>query len=137
MSQGDHRAQPKRNGVLGHSLVTQTCRDEQTFNTWKILLCTGQVLTKGSDRAEQQFVQITTNKGVKGQHRELLEARVRNRRILGLSYKVRKKGEGTQSPTVRVTNMKEKAVQLTTLLATNMYIYLLPLLVKIVRFYTQ
>ena len=54
MSQGDHKAQPKRNGVLGHPFLMLTRWEKQTFDTWMILLCPGQVLTKGSDRAEKR-----------------------------------------------------------------------------------
>ena len=113
MSQGDYRVQPKRNGVPGHPFLTPTHWDEQTFNTWTILLRPGQVFVKGSDGAEQQFIPITTNEVTKEWHQEFLEARVRDGRILGLSRKVRKKGEGTRSPITQVTNTKGKAMQLT------------------------
>ena len=82
-------------------------------NKPSILLRPGQVLTKGSDGAEQWFVSISTNKVVKGWNQELLKAKVRNGRILGLSHEVKKKGEGTGPSTVRVMDTKGKAVQLT------------------------
>ena len=99
MSQSNHQAQPERNGVVGLPLLPSTCQNEQTFDARTLLLHLGQVLPKGSDGAEQQFISIATNKVVKGRNRELLEARVKNGRILGLSHKVRKKEEGTGTPT--------------------------------------
>ena len=113
MSQINYRAQSERNGVSGHLFLTQTRQDEQTFDTRTILLHPGWVLMKGSDGAEQPFTLITTNKVVKGRNQELLKVKVRNRRIRGFSHEVRKKGEGTGTPTARVTNKKGKAVQLT------------------------
>ena len=73
MSQGDHRVRPKRIGVLEHPFLTLTRWEEQTFDTCTILLRPVQVLTKGSDGAEQQFVLIATNEVIKGLHRELVE----------------------------------------------------------------
>ena len=112
-SQRNHRTQPERNGVSRHLFLMHTCRDEHSFNTGTILFHPGQLLAKGSNRAEQKFRLVAANKIVQGWDHELFKPRVSNRRILGLSYEVRKKGDGTRTPTAYVTNTKGKAAQLT------------------------
>ena len=48
-------------GVSGHPFLAPTRRDEQTFDIRTILFHPIQVLPKGSDGAEQQFISIATN----------------------------------------------------------------------------
>ena len=67
---------------------------------------------KGYDRTEKKFISATANKIVQGQDHELFKPKVRNKRILDLSHKVRNKGDGTGSSTTRVTNTKVKAMEL-------------------------
>ena len=99
MSQGDDRPQPEGNGVTGHLLLTSFHGDKQGPQYLEgVLLHPEQVFPKGPDGPEQQFIPVISDEVVKGQHREFLKTRVKNRRILGLSHEVRKEREGTGPP---------------------------------------
>ena len=84
----------KETSVPRHLFLSSISGGEQTLNLRTILLCPRKVFPKSSEGAEQEFVPIPVHKIIQGPDCELIKARVRHQRILGLGHKDRKEREG-------------------------------------------